>query len=364
MVWVPIEDLENGGSVRTKLNALGQSNETKAESDEVNKIEMAGNGSTLVANREYVGAAGGASYTIPACAVDDVIVLYASDDYASSAITLNGDAGVTIDGGASYSWNVQKTLTLRATGTNTWVKSLAPDESGASTVHAWIPLTPFDTTSSNWSHLSFDSIPADLMTSNADWIAGFRIVNASNRDDSGLALICTNVATNGISWRPKGDYFLRMTTSSYLLSCDNDTPAQADPFWILLSYDSSAGQLSAWVSGVKEMNGRAVSYSATAPTTMVFGSENAGYTSAYFYGFCGMGCSSLVWGTGSTLTDADASEFVRSVNDVSELSAPLQAKIDSNITFDAAGTVVSKGAIDLSPIDNGTGAHAFVETVK
>jgi len=397
MAWTDIADGESVASATNKINTLGDDVQLKAPLDSpaltgtptaptaaanTNTTQIAttafvdevknqalGNqtilltGNTIGVNKRYVADVGGSSYTVPTCATNDVIVLFASDDYAVTPITLTGDVGVTIDGGASYSWDVQKTITLRATGTNTWVKSLAPNSGGAvTTAYAWNPLPRFDSTNANYTHISFDTIPTDLLTSNDAWFVDLRIATASNRDDSAQAMMCTNVSSNGFGWYPDGRYFTRMTSSNYLLSCDNDTPANGGGFWIIYQYDG-VSSVTAWVDGIKELNNVSVSFSATAPTSMGIGSENFGYTAAYFYGICGMSISSIIFGVGDNLSDAEASEFTSAVNDYTSFTTALQNKIDENITFDASGAVNTKGTQAVTFVDDGIASHEFIEVI-
>ena len=214
------------------------------------------------------------------------------------------------------------------------------------------------------------------------WIAGFTATDPDSWVDGNSYTVTgseniTNFAgsdgATGIPWGSDdnvsytgGDvkytnYWAKLVSSGDLLGMENDVVLYPDS-WLLFSFDSASGQFSAWVGDTKTNNGTSVSFGSTALSSVVFGQEAAGYSSAYFYQFpCQVTDIMII--TGDTITDANAAEFTSSTSGLSSLSAGLQAKIDHAWSFSANGPVTNKGLIDLSAYSSEGNEVAYTEVI-
>ena len=380
MTWTDIEDGENGGSVRTKLNNLGESNDLKAPLEspdftgtptvptaspgtdtdqaastafvEAVKAQALGSetlkatGATLEVNKRHVADVGGSAYTVPSCAANDVIVLFASDDYASSPITLTPDSGVTIDGSSDpYSWNEQKTIILRATGTDTWVKSLAPD-AGGEILYAANLRSANDGSTTIDTYLDVDSVPAGWMNGSASWFFAAQFAVVSNMGTNALSIVTSDSDTMGI--RPQGDYFVH---NNSLIAMSPNKPLNSGD-WVVMSYDGS--ELTCWVDSEKVVDADSESFGSGDPGAAAIMGE---LTASYTYQMGGNLLLNL-WFGNEVLTDPEAESLLRTVTSLDDIT--FASKVDNAWNFGRNGPNNAKGSIGLSEV---LGTDAVIEYV-
>lgn len=252
-------------------------------------------------------------------------------------------------------------ITLTEDGDNLIISS----SGGVTTTYAWNPLCPFDKAGTDGSYFNLSATPGTgFLKDDTDWWIAVRF-NTVNRDNSITSLFTSDLVNGGVGIYQgfssgTSGYWARMSSSSYLLGQTVDK--EVDPIsWIIFSWDATAGQFTAWVSGTKTNTGTSTSFASSEPTTFCFGQEAAGYTAGYFYGISGCSISAIVAGVGDTIDDTDATEFTSGKNGLTDFSATVQGKADSWWTFNASGPVTEKGSVSLT--EAGTGSHAYVKCV-
>ena len=210
----------------------------------------------------------------------------------------------------------------------------------------------------NYAGLDMESIPTGFLTSNIDWFCAIRIATISTRDDAGMAFATSTTPNVGWGWMPKGDYFLRNGSSSYLLPCDWDTPANSY-IWVIYQWDDTTSRVDAWVDGIKEIDQKSgFTPGSTQPTAASF--LRARYGSAYLNNFMGS-VSNIVIGTGSILDQTDVDGLTGGVFTFADLPATVQTKSTNAWSFDATSVVNDKGSISLLPVTDGTGAYELIK---
>jgi len=221
----------------------------------------------------------------------------------------------------------------------------------------------FDRDLSNWDVFNLDEDPdgiSDLDVLNitsTETVAGFSDtddgVNIPQSADPNVTYVNgTDVYTNK---------FTQMDGSTTSLTMDTGQPIHPN-CWLVFSFDSAAGTFNAWINEVKVNTGTSATFAASSPTTIHFGNETAGYTSAVFYNIVGVQVSSIMI-MDDTLTDAEAGEFISTVNSSSSLTSGLQTKVTNAWTFNSSGVVTDVGAINLIPTNDGIDRHTFEEVL-
>jgi len=234
--------------------------------------------------------------------------------------------------------------------------------------YAWNPLVHDDSEGGANAFLTFDSYPTGFLKDDTSWWFAVRIADCAIRKDQSSALFCSNVSSGGIgiyTGLGSGDtgYWAKMSSSGYLIAQTVDTPVSPN-IWLVGSFNHSAGQATFWVGDTKTNDGTSVTFASSEPTSLVFGSESAGYNGAYFYNIFGLNISNIIIGVGDTLTDLEAGEFIPSLGGSSaNTSLTFDAKVDYAWSFDENGAVTDKGAINLTPTITGAGAYSMKQVL-
>jgi len=208
--------------------------------------------------------------------------------------------------------------------------------------------------------LVMDSVPTNFLTGNHDWWIAVRISRVNTRDDQLWSLFDGGANGAGVAWRPRGDYFGRNSTSSYLQSCAIDTPAYNN-IWVVYQWDDATSRYDAWVDTNRELN----QLSSTAPTSTTPSTValfRTLYSSNYYYNFRGS-VSAILIGNGQKLTNAEAITMTGNQIKYADLDAAVQAKVTHAWSFNKTGPVTDVGAIDVAVDLAGTGSSGY-EFVK
>lgn len=230
------------------------------------------------------------------------------------------------------------------------------------TCFAWMPLADPDMTNTDGAYLVADSCPSGFLTDANDWAFALRLGPVSTLKDSINALFCTDVQGGGVGiyGQPSSGtsmYWAVMDATQFLLNMTDDRIPLPDR-WLVFSWDASASAFSAWVGPYKVNAGTTgATFAATQPSNLVIGQEAAGYTSASF-GQCLFPLTDIMI-FNSTITDAEAAEFLPDVHGYASLSTGLQAKITNAWTFTATGPSIDVGAIGLTPTDGAKGGTTY-----
>jgi len=230
------------------------------------------------------------------------------------------------------------------------------------TCFAWMPLADPDMTNTDGAYLVADSCPSGFLTDANDWAFALRLGPVSTLKDSINALFCTDVQGGGVGiyGQPSSGtsmYWAVMDATQFLLNMTDDRIPLPDR-WLVFSWDASASAFSAWVGSYKVNAGTTgATFAATQPSNLVIGQEAAGYTSASF-GQCLFPLTDIMI-FNSTITDAEAAEFLPDVHGYASLSTGLQAKITNAWTFTATGPSIDVGSIGLTPTDGAKGGTTY-----
>jgi hypothetical protein len=230
------------------------------------------------------------------------------------------------------------------------------------TCFAWMPLADPDMTNTDGAYLVADSCPSGFLTDANDWAFALRLGPVSTLKDSINALFCTDVQGGGVGiyGQPSSGtsmYWAVMDATQFLLNMTDDRIPLPDR-WLVFSWDASASAFSAWVGPYKvNADTTGATFAATQPSNLVIGQEAAGYTSASF-GQCLFPLTDIMI-FNSTITDAEAAEFLPDVHGYASLSTGLQAKITNAWTFTATGPSIDVGSIGLTPTDGAKGGTTY-----
>ncbi len=153
-------------------------------------------------------------------------------------------------------------------------------------------------------------------------------------------------------------YWAKNTASSYFLAQDTGAEVESNS-WLVFSFDSTAGTFDAWVAGTKTNADTAATFGASTPTSITFGQDVSDF--GYFYGIVGMNVTALCIAAGHVMTDADAAEFVSSLNELTALSAPLQTAVTNYWTFGASAPSTDKGSVNLTSTSNVDYINSVIE---
>ena len=238
-----------------------------------------------------------------------------------------------------------KRVTMQLMGTNSVYASEA-----SSVYNLLRYLVNFSSTSdySPYSYLEASAIPADFLTSNADWWFAVKVESPMVNSSNGQVLF----ARSGYftAYRGNGTYFMTSGTSGYLQTISPTTIVEAGE-WIIYKYDASTTYYTGWVNGVKVLNASSagVTPPSSAPTAIWFGSEEGTETapSGYGYPLRDSKISTICIGSGD-LSDSDAAQFTSSVFNPSSLT--LTGGTITNQWSPAISDVITTdiGSVDLT----------------
>ena len=201
------------------------------------------------------------------------------------------------------------------------------------------------------------SVPTNFLTGNDNWWVAIRMSRVNSADDQGWSICDGGANGAGIAWRPRGDYFMRNSTSNYLINCALDTPARSN-IWVIFQWDDDNSRYDAWVDGNRELD-QAISTAPTATTPSSVSWLRTVYSSNYFYNFRGS-VSAIIMGNGQKLTSTEAETMSGNLLSYADLDATVQAKTTNAWSFSSTSVVTDLGAITLTPEVGTGGAYELV----
>ena len=197
------------------------------------------------------------------------------------------------------------------------------------------------------------NLPNDsALVSTGDWFIGMKFESSPGIGYvENFSLISNGNAAIGWwagSGRTHGATILTAQNQSTFGGIETTTHAPLEQ-WVLLSYDSGNNELSMWSNGTKVVDAQSVAglQGGVGTGVAIGGSPGLGEMSAVAP-IPGMSISSVMYSTGSFLTDDDVAEFTPTRLRVTELPNALQAKVEKAIIFDALGGVMDKGSGSVS----------------
>lgn len=309
--------------------------------------------------------AGPVLVTLPAVTSEDVgqdILLYCQESPQNQPITIQAaDTSQSINGVPAAGDNVAKAvynlsnkdydiIRITVIAENQFV-AVAADASYAALVFAAFgeQITPDSGQANGAIQLSNET---NLLNSNTDWFLAMKF-----EQSPGLGYVENfSLMSNGnasIGWwagsgRTHGATILTAQNQNVLGGIETTTHSPLQQ-WVVMSYDSGTNELSMWNNGAKVVDAQTVAglQAGGGLGITVGGSPPLGQMSAV-RPIPGMLISSIMYGLGDNLTDAEVAEFTPTRVLPTDFPTALDAKVDKAYTFDANGGVATRGGGTVS----------------
>lgn len=315
-------------------------------------------------------SAGPVTVTLPSATAEHVgqdILLYCQERPQNSPVTVEcSDASESINGISAVGTNLPKAvynlsnkdytiLRISVVAENQWIAAEA-DSSYAALVFAAFGenVTP-SSGEDNAKILLQGTGTADLLEASDFWFAMKFEQSPGVGEVSNMSLLSNGNAA--IGWwagegRTHGATYLNSSNQNTLGGIETTTHGFLE-HWVVMSYDSSAGEFSMWNNGVKVVDAATgIPFTDGVGTGLaISGSPGLGNMAA-IAPIPGLLISSIAFGAGSTLTDAEVATLTPTVVASSEMTTAIQSKTTRAVTFDANGGVneVGTGSIALGSL--------------